>query len=81
MAAQTLSNSVADALEFLKKDLQLDEFKDVMPTVNFIRKVNDLFNILNSSNPCTKGMKNPMRERNEPYWRPRIEDTEEDTLK
>lgn len=46
-----------------------------MPTVNFIRKINDLFDFLNSRNPFGRGMHTPMRIENEHYWRPRVENT------
>lgn len=74
IAAQTLSNSVADALEFLCATLHLDDFKGVKPTVNFIRNVDQLFDLLNSRNLYGKGMKTPMQEKNEATWKPVLEE-------
>lgn len=48
LATQLLSKSVADALEFCKDVLHLDEFQSCGPTINFIRLFNDAFDILNS---------------------------------
>jgi len=48
LATQLLSNSVADALQFCKDNLQLTEFKDCEATIHFIRIMNDAFDILNS---------------------------------
>lgn len=44
LAAQTLSNCIADAIEFLNKDINLSDFKL-------------LFDILNSRNPHAKSLK------------------------
>lgn len=48
LAAETLSNSVADSLEFMKQECEA--FKDVDATVKFIRIINDIFDIMNSTN-------------------------------
>lgn len=48
LAAQTLSNSVADAFIYLSKDLLISQFKDVEATSNFTRIVNNLFDIFNT---------------------------------
>lgn len=47
LATQTLSNSVADAMEHLMKDSN-EEFADAAPTIRFIRLFNDLFDVMNS---------------------------------
>lgn len=47
LAAETLSGSVADSLEFMKQ--KSEKFKDVDATVKFIRMVNDTFDIMNST--------------------------------
>uniref|UniRef100_A0A2S2PS39 THAP domain-containing protein 9 n=1 Tax=Schizaphis graminum TaxID=13262 RepID=A0A2S2PS39_SCHGA len=52
LAAQTLSDSVADALSYLKN--QNDLFGDVEPTVEFIRYINNAFDILNSRSNFSK---------------------------
>ncbi len=51
LAAQTLSSSVADAIEFLDSSMKLKQFEDSKGTVNFVRTVDHLFDMLNSRNP------------------------------
>ena len=48
LAAQTLSASVANAIEFLDKTMKLKEFQNSTGTVKFIKKVDRLFDISNS---------------------------------
>lgn len=67
LAAQTLSSGVADAIEYLEK-LGIAEFKDSHATVEFIRTVDRVFDILNSRNPFLKGFKAPIREINLNYF-------------
>ena len=62
LAAQVLSQSVADAIEFLDTKLHLPEFKGSGPTVKFIRIIDRLFDLLNSRNPSACGFKAPLRE-------------------
>ena len=64
LAAQTLSSSVADALEFLRSDLLLSEFKDSEGTITFIRTVDRLFDFLNSRHPAMRGYKAPLNANN-----------------
>lgn len=47
LATETLSNSVADAMEFLKLKGE-KEFANCLPTVRFIRYFNNIFDCLNS---------------------------------
>ncbi len=61
LAAQTLSSSVADAIEFLDVSMKLPEFQDSQATVTFTRTIDRLFDILNSRNPVGKGYKQPLR--------------------
>ena len=75
LAAQTLSRSIADALEFLEKDLYLSEFQGSESTVRFIRTIDSLFDILNSRNPNAEGFKAPLRLSNEENWRPFLLET------
>jgi len=42
LAVQTLSSSVANALEFLKDDLQLPKVKGCGPTIQFITKIDSV---------------------------------------
>lgn len=50
LAVQTLSTSVADALDFLNYDLQIPIFKGSETTVKFIRMADRLFDVFNSKN-------------------------------
>ena len=68
LAAQTLSSSVADAINFLNNGLQLQQFKDSESTVEFIRMVDRLFDILNSRSPVAKGFKQPLRLSTQGRW-------------
>lgn len=60
LAAQTLSSSVAQALEFLhfKGD---PNFADCMVTVKYIKTIDRLFDYLNSRDPFGKGFKGPVK--------------------
>lgn len=51
LAAETLSNSVADSLEFMRT--VDEEFEDVGPTAKYIRIFNDVFDIMNSTSKST----------------------------
>ena len=64
LAAQTLSSSVADALEFLKDDMMAEDFKNCGATVQFIRNIDRLFDLLNSRHPMMKGFKSPISKSN-----------------
>ena len=70
IAAQTLSASVADAIEFCRVHLKLYQFTGSEATVRFLRLIDRLFDLLNSRNPLAKGYKAPMRPCNEHFWRP-----------
>lgn len=50
---ETLSNSVADSLQFLL-DRDIPEFQDAGPTIRFIRIINNLFDIFNSKSMKSK---------------------------
>jgi hypothetical protein len=63
LAAQSLSSSVADALECDVKQQQGCE-----ATVEFIKMFDHLFDILNSRNPLAKGYKAPLRPTNKCTW-------------
>lgn len=49
IAAETLSNSVADSIEFLERKGHA-EFQNSGATVGYIRRINNVFDILNSKN-------------------------------
>ncbi len=59
VAAQTLSSSVAGAIEFLL-DCGIPEFEDAAGTVSFIRVVDRLFHFLNSRSRFSKGYQQPV---------------------
>lgn len=58
-AGETISNSVADSLEFMKRECI--EFKDAGSTIKYIRIINDIFDIMNSTGREGKtGFKRPI---------------------
>lgn len=65
LATQLLSNSVADALQFCEQKLKLPQFQGCSGTINFIRSLNDLFDILNSHSMRPPGWKKDMCSK---YW-------------
>jgi len=73
LAMQTLSDSVADAIEWCNTDLQLKQFQDSEATCEFIRVFNVLTDIFNSRNPLAKFQKAPMSCNNYSFWRPLLE--------
>ena len=68
LAAQILSNSVADALKFCREELRLPQFVGSEATEEFIRIFNDAFDVMNSRNLHGKNLKAPMSLINEPLW-------------
>ncbi|XP_076301631.1 uncharacterized protein LOC143219578 [Lasioglossum baleicum] len=72
LAAQTLSSSVADSLEFCCDILQLPEFQGCKATARFLRCVDTIFDFLNVRNPWGKHTKSPLRRDNENVWRPKL---------
>ena len=68
LAAQTLSSSVANAIEFLDKSSQLPTFCDSHGTVKFICTIDRVFDMLNSRNPIAKGFKTPLRPNSKDTW-------------
>jgi DNA transposase THAP9 len=63
-STQTLSESVADALECCKTVLKLEDFKDSGPTIKFVRMMSNIFDILNSHNINAVGHKKALCEAN-----------------
>ena len=51
LAAQTLSSSVVDAIEFLDVGMKNRKFQNSSGTVKFVRTIDRLFDMLNSRNP------------------------------
>ena len=70
VAAQTLSTSVADALDFLREDLNLSEFQDSKATSEFFRLFDALFDCFNSKNILGKKFKAPLKIETEHEWFP-----------
>lgn len=66
-AANTLSASVANAIDFLR-DEGLNDFKDSENTVKFIKIIDRLFDFLNSRNPLGKHFKQPLTIHNFHYF-------------
>lgn len=53
IATETMSNSVADSLQFLSEK-GVEKFQDVQATIRYIRNVNNLFDIFNSRSTRSK---------------------------
>ena len=70
LAAQVFSRSVANALDFVSHDLKLQKFIDADATVDFIRRLDQLFDALNSRSPFEKEFKSVLKPCNELFWRP-----------
>ena len=63
LAAQLLSESVANSLQFCVEN-NLVEFKGCEGTIKFLRIFNNLFDILNSRNLCSRDYKCPLQPQN-----------------
>ena len=59
IAAQTLSNSVAAGIMYLK-NLKLKQFENSEETAKFVLKINNMFDILNSKSKFGKNYKSPI---------------------
>jgi hypothetical protein len=68
LAAQVLSASVADSIEFCDKDLGLEQFSDSDGTCEYIRIFNVAFDLLDSKVPFSKETKMPLRLDNKDLW-------------
>ena len=68
LAAQTLSSSVADAIEFLDFSTKLEDFQHSSGTFKFVRTIGRLLDILNSRNPLGNGFKQPLRPESRDIW-------------
>ena len=64
LAAQSLSSSVADAIDYCADTLHMSEFSDCHATTKFIRIFDRLFDVLNSRNPLAKNYKAPLKPSN-----------------
>ena len=68
LAAQTLSKSVADSLQFCCTDLRLPEFANAEATVDFITCFDLLFDVMNSRSRREQYSKAVLRESNKHIW-------------
>ncbi|GBO03047.1 DNA transposase THAP9 [Araneus ventricosus] len=76
LAAQVLSRSVADALEYALHHLKHPKFEGCEATILFLKKFNDLFDVLNSRNFLGKGYKSPFMEKNKTKFFQLLDETE-----
>lgn len=75
LAAQTLSSSVADAIEFLDVGMKNLKFQNSSGTVKFVRTIDRLFDMLNSRNPVGKEYKQPLRSTNKVMYEDMLQST------
>jgi hypothetical protein len=59
---------VANAIEFIDVSTKYPSFCDSQGTIKFIRTIDQLFDMLNSSNPIGKGFKTPPRLQSKDTW-------------
>ncbi|KAJ8721096.1 hypothetical protein PYW08_006561 [Mythimna loreyi] len=64
LATQLLSRSVAKAIDFCNKTLNIPAFRESENTIEFIEKLNDLFDILIARSLDDYGFKHPMNKAN-----------------
>lgn len=76
LAAQTLSSSVANAIDFLRVSKH-DEFINSEATTEFIRIIDRVFDVLNAKSPLGKGYKSPLRLSNREFWMRILSETRE----
>ena len=72
IACQTLSASVADAIEFLMQSGH-PFFQNAEGTIEFIRVIDRLFDVLDVRNPFGKGFKCPLKQSNSTVWQSAID--------
>lgn len=66
LAAQVISSSVADTMQFLQ--MHDSYFDGATATIEFIRIFDRLFDIMNSRSRFGTGYKSPMSPQNRPFW-------------
>lgn len=64
LAAQTLSNSVADAIDYLREDESHHDFVSNEEECQFIRNTDQLFDLCNSRNPLASGFRSKFNAKN-----------------
>ncbi|KAG5900519.1 hypothetical protein JTB14_010928 [Gonioctena quinquepunctata] len=73
LAVETISASVADVHEFLMVDVCNPNFAGA--TIEYIRMIDRVFDLLYSRKPFGKGYKTTMKPETEKVWRPLLEET------
>ena len=73
LAAQTLSSSVASAIDILCDEANLPEFHRSEATTHLIKMVNMAFDMLNSRHSLATGYKAPVTKENFSNWLQRCE--------
>ena len=68
MASQTLSASIASAIDFLCDDIEHPDFEDSESTTSVIKRMDVAFDLLNGRNPFGKGSKQPVSSDYYPKW-------------
>ena len=76
LAAQTLSASVAKALQYVH-NLNIDGFDDCLGTAKFVSIFDRLFDIFNSKSPFAKGYKGPLTPANFEFNKKFLQDTKQ----
>ena len=74
IAAQTLSSSVADAIQYLM-EVGHPDCVDATGTIRFIRVIDQLFDLLNSRSPYAKGFKKALFNNDSSRWKSTINET------
>lgn len=74
LAAQVMSESVANAIQFCNIELNIDEFKNSAGTVDFIQKINNLFDVMNSRNLKAYSYKKPLSVNNFSHIKPFLDE-------
>jgi DNA transposase THAP9 len=64
IAAETLSESVATCLDYVREALHLDDFAESGPTADFCRTINRIFDIFNSYSTVKGFYKSPLSQAN-----------------
>lgn len=76
LAAQTLSSSVADAIDFLRSSGN-ENFQGSEASIEYIRMIDRTLDLLNAKSPIGTGFKSPLRLSNEKFWTKAFADTRE----
>ena len=75
LASQTLSRSVATAIDFLRDEIKMPQFRGSESTTQFILRIDSLFDVLNSRHPLGRHLKAPLSTGNRHLWAPFLEET------